>query len=121
MRRRSAGVNLMEVVVSTNILAVVVLLTFNLFPGSFLALESCRTRSEAHAAAVSLLEERSALPYAAHQLGEEKVAEGLTLTVAPAPGAATDRLLELQATASWTDFSGSHRLTQSCYVVNLER
>lgn len=128
--RPRRGFTLMEVIVSTTVLAVASLLVFNLFPTSFLAIHTAGARIEAQDLASSILEQRRSLAFSQFQAGTVETLKPVvtashtrlcpSLATRAVSGVDPSRLVELDATVAWSDPSGHHKVEMSCYVLHIQ-
>ncbi|MGE0493602.1 MAG: prepilin-type N-terminal cleavage/methylation domain-containing protein [Vulcanimicrobiota bacterium] len=118
------GLSLMEVVVTTSILAMVFMLVANLFPTSFMALRTSGQRMEAESLAASLLEDYRSRPYSQLPVGLDVSPQAsgsyqARVRVVPVSGEDPTYLVELQVEVRWADKVGSHQTHLSSYVAAL--
>lgn len=118
------GLSLMEVVVTTSILAMVFMLVANLFPTSFMALRTSGQRMEAESLAASLLEDYRSRPHSQLPVGLDvsPQTEGpyqARVRVMAVSGEDPNYLVEIRVEVSWSDKVGSHQTLLSSYVAAL--
>ncbi|MGE0492112.1 MAG: type II secretion system protein J [Vulcanimicrobiota bacterium] len=127
MRRR--GLTLVEVIVSLTLIAALVVLVFNLFPGSLLSTARGEQTIQADLIAQSALERKGAGAFSSLVVGqvedlEEVVRHGVhfrgTIEVVSAP-ADTQYLKGLRATVRWESRGVEHQVVHESWVSSVKR
>lgn len=125
---RKRGFTLLETIMATMLLAGCMLLLFNLYPASALAVRRSQDRMQADAVAQSLLAELRAQPFSALTLGqtaEPDVTVGSTVyhrsVEVFGPGDDPTLLKGIRVTVEWEWVRGKESMTHELYRVNLEK
>lgn len=127
MRRRRAF-TLLETIMATMLLAGCMLLLFNLYPASALAVRRSQDRMQADAVGQSLLADVRAQPFSSLTLGtktEPDVTIGNTIyhrqVEVFAPNGDATLLKGIRVTVDWEWVRGKETVTHELYRVNLEK
>ena len=126
---RQRGLTLVEVIVSLTLIAALVVLVFNLFPGSLLSTARSEQTIQADLMAQSALERKAAEAFSQLVIGEvedlpEVVRNGVhyhgTLEVVSAP-ASPDYLKGLRATVTWESRGVQRQVVHESWVSSVRR
>lgn len=126
---RPRGFSLVEVVLSFCLLTVVLMLVFNLFPTSAVAIERARMETQANSMAQARLESARLKPFKELTVGSnvsEVVKEGadqfeIVQSVNKVAGESQDRLVSVKVTVDWEYRKRRHQSIQEAYVFRLQR
>jgi prepilin-type N-terminal cleavage/methylation domain-containing protein len=119
------GFTLVETVFSLSLIALVIMMVFNLFPSSSMAVH--RSKQELHAASLAQarLEELRSQPFPQLLPGASPLPvvelDGVKYARRQEIARKNDRLTDLKVTVTWTDGRRDHTLTQEAYVARLPR
>lgn len=110
---------------SLSLIALVVMMVFNLFPASSMAVHRSRQEIQASGLAQARLEELRSQPFPELKPGASPLPEvdldGVKYGRRQEIIQKNDRLLDLKVTVTWTDRNLPHTLTQEAYVARLPR
>ena len=120
---------MVETVFCISLVAVVLMLIFNLFPTSSIAVHRARQQLQASTMAQSQMEALRSHSFQEFKAGKlaplksrvEGVDYTLSSEVYAIPGEDPGRLLGLRATASWSDQGRLHEVSQEAYYARIPR
>lgn len=111
LKRGSAGLTLIEMIITTTLLGMILLFLFTIYPNAVMAIRSGEHRLKAANIAQSMLEKKMAVPFydidtpltEKNVTGEDGTAYALSCETLPIPDTNTQRIRRIKVTVTWEE------------------